>query len=654
MRISRTALIFLASVSAVAAGGREADADADGPRAHAEDVVDYTLTATLDPVNHTVHGDGSLRWTNTGGAAVSEIWMHLYMNAFKNERSAWLRERVGGRGAHRPASWGSIDVRRFTLAGAGEADLWKDAELHRPDDEDETDVRVPLPRPVEPGERVTFVMSWDVQLPSIVERTGFDGSFHMIGQWFPKIARLEAVPDGGWAHFPFHHLAEFYADFGTYDVTLDVPAGFVVGATGPVVESAVSGGRLRERHVQADIHDFAWTAWDRFQERDEKVGNVAVRALYPPGYEADAERELAAVRFALPYFAARYGSYPYGVLTLVHPPVRDDEAGGMEYPTLITTGGSWFQPKGAHVVELVTVHELGHEWFYGLLASDEVTSPFLDEGINAFAEADVLRARHGAGSLLDLGDLTVDDAAIDAVVGNQAEHDEKVAQPAFAFATGTDYARLVYQRTAAIFETVRRVYGDEGFRAAMRAYTASGRFEHPTIRDLLQAFADALGPEVARTLDVALEEKGWVDYRVETVTSEPERAARGLFDRDGKRETVSGAVDSPTLIGANPMYEGSILVVRRGTLHFPVVVEMTAASGEKHRVTWDGQGDTVRLPYRSSSPLAAAEVDPDHAVLLDDDLGNNAASRVAPVLGAPGVLERVTYWLTLLLQALEP
>jgi hypothetical protein len=646
MRISRAALIFLATV------GAAGSARASDPRDHAEDVADYTLTATLDPVQHTVHGEGSLRWRNTSGAAVSEIWLHLYMNAFKNERSAWLRERVGGRGAQRPASWGSIDVRRF---GLGEVDLWKDAELHRPDDEDETDARVPLPRPVQPGEQVTFAMSWDVQLPSIVERTGFDGSFHMVGQWFPKIARLEPTREGGWAHFPFHHLAEFYADFGTYDVTLDVPAGFVIGATGPVVERTTSGGRVRERHVQADIHDFAWTAWDRFLERSETVGSVAVRALYPAGYQADAERELAAVRFTLPYFAARYGSYPYGVLTLVHPPVRDDEAGGMEYPTLITTGGSWFAPRSAHLVELVTVHELGHEWFYGLLASDEVTSPFLDEGINAFAEADALRARYGAGSLLDVGGLTLDDAALDGVLGNLAEHDEKVAQPAFAFATGTDYARLVYQRTAAILETVRRVYGDAGFRDAMRAYTASERFGHPTIRDLRRAFEDVLGPDVARTLDVALEEKGWVDYRVETVTSEPERAPRGLFDRDGKRETVSGAADLPAGAGATPMYEGSVLVVRRGTLRFPVVVEMTAASGEKRRVTWDGQGDTVRLPYgSSSSPLVAAEVDPDHAVLLDDDAGNNAASRVAPVIGAPGVLERATYWLTLLLQSLEP
>src|SRR5262249_36925013 len=149
------------------------------------------------------------------------------------------------------------------LLGADEADLWAKAELKRPGDDDETDVRVSLPKPVRPGETIQLEMAWDDKLPSIVERTGYEGTYHFVAQWFPKIARLE--PDGTWAHFPFHHLAEFYADFGSYDVTLDVPTGYTIGATGPTVESKVDGGRRIERHVQENIHDFAWTAFDRWE-----------------------------------------------------------------------------------------------------------------------------------------------------------------------------------------------------------------------------------------------------------------------------------------------------------------------------------------------------------------------------------------------------
>ncbi|MGH7440879.1 MAG: M1 family metallopeptidase, partial [Polyangiaceae bacterium] len=309
------------------------------PLLHPVDVADYTLHATLDPRAHTVHGEGSIHWRNTSRAAVRELWLHLYLNAFKNDRSAFLRERVGGRGSVPPDDWGSIDVSSLVLRDDSPkgVDLTASLETKRDGDDDETDARLPLPRDVAPGESITLDVVFDDKLPAVVERTGYRGSFHMVGQWFPKLARLE--PDGTWAHFVFHHLAEFYADYGTYDVTLDVPETFTLGATGPVVEAHVDHGRRIERHVQAEVHDFAWTAWDLWRVMKDRVDGVDVTVLYPPGFERVAARDLASVRFGLPYEAARYGGYPYAVLTVVHPQSDASEAGGMEYPTLITSSG---------------------------------------------------------------------------------------------------------------------------------------------------------------------------------------------------------------------------------------------------------------------------------------------------------------------------
>ncbi|HEY8088727.1 MAG TPA: M1 family peptidase, partial [Polyangiaceae bacterium] len=325
-----------ALVAPIVAGAAFDDDAALPPRA--EDVADYTLRATLDPALHTVHGEGTITWKNTSTTSVRELWLHLYLNAFKNERSAYFREHVGGRGSAPPEDWGWIDVRKLVLRGAdgGAVDVWPTAELRRPGDDDETDARVPLPREVEPGETISLDVAFDDKLPLVIERTGYRDRYHMVGQWFPKIARLE--PDGRWAHFPFHHLAEFYADFGTYDVTLDVPAAYSIGATGPVVEWHVADGRRVERHVQSDVHDFAWTASDAWQTARETIDGVDVTLLYPRGFTRIAQRELATLRFGLPYYSARYGRYPYKVLTAVHPQEDAAESGGMEYPTLITTG----------------------------------------------------------------------------------------------------------------------------------------------------------------------------------------------------------------------------------------------------------------------------------------------------------------------------
>jgi hypothetical protein len=614
-----------------------------------DDVADYTLTARLDTTLHTLHGEGTLRWKNASATPVREIWVHLYLNAFKNQLSTFVRDPVGhSRGSAPVRDWGAIDVRRLALRGPdGAADLWPSAERHREGDADETDARVPLPRDVLPGESVTFEVTWDDKLPQVVERTGFSGSFHMLGQWFPKIARLE--PSGRWAHFPMHHLAEFYADFGTYDVTVDVPSSFTVGATGPVVESHVADGRRVERHVQADVHDFAFAAYDAFESKRERVGDVDVTVLFPRGASIDADRELDAVRFALPHFEALYGAYPYPVLTLVHPPDGAEEAGGMEYPTLITTGGDWYWPPFSRLVELVTIHELGHQWFYGLVATDEVSFPFLDEGLNSYAEAEALGAWRGPGSAASALGFTLSDTAVQSVFGNLMEHDEAVAKPAFAFRTGDAYADLVYERTASIVETLRRVYGS-GVTRALALYTRRYRFAHPAPDDLVACFEAEAGAPAAAALRTALFDKGWVDYAVTRLSSRRVEEAAGLFDVGDTRETRPVAGAAPP---AAPSYEGWVLVTRRGTLRFPVVVELTLDDGSTQRVPWNGEDESARIAYSGNQGLRAAVVDPDHAVLLDDNpLNNHAAATPSPQ--APRVMERLTYWAELLLQAILP
>jgi hypothetical protein len=629
--------------------GASYDDDARLP-AHARAVADYTLRATLDPVTHTVHGEGTLTWRNASARPVRELWVHLYLNAFKNERSAFLRERVGGRGSSAPEDWGWIDVRRFSLRrpDAPAVDLWPAAELHRAGDDDETDVRVPLPEEVAPGERISIDVAFDDKLPVVVERTGYRGTFHMVGQWFPKIARLE--PDGTFAHFPFHHLAEFYADFGDYDVTIDVPEAYTIGATGPVVESRVDDGRRIERHAQADVHDFAWTAWDRWQVARERIDGVDVALLYPPGFARLAERELAALRFALPYYGEHFGRYPYPGLTVVHPQDDASEAGGMEYPTLITSGGAWWTPDAVLSPEIVTVHELGHQWFYGLVATNELAWPFLDEGLNQFAEEHAMGAWRGSASASGLAGLALSDGALDAVGGNMGVHDEPVAQAANAFTSGANYADLVYARTATVMETFARVYGEDAVLRALGRYARRFRFEHPGPDDFLATVREVLGAQPAATLRAALFDKGWVDYVIDGVWSQRARRAGGVFDRDGKRDKVEPGE------GDSGEWENAVTVRRRGTLSFPVDIELVMADGSTRRERWDGEGASRHIAWRGAVRLRGAVVDPDDRVMIDANLANNRGSAAAAGGGggAPRTLERATYWMQLAVQAVAP
>jgi hypothetical protein len=311
------ALSDTASASARANVGFEDDGATPPPP-----VASYTLRATLDASQHSIAGEGTIVWTNTSSASVQELYLHLYLNAFEGDHTLFYRSVLQrARGGKAPERWGHIRLARLVARELGSADLLPAMEPHSPGDPlDGTDRRVPLPRPIEPGGTLTLEVSWTSVLPALRDRTGFSGDFHFVGQWFPKLARLE--PNGSWSHFALHPQGEFYADFGAYDVTLDVPEAMIVGATGHRLSEASEAGRRTLRYQAENVHDFAWTAWPDFREQHERILGVDVHLLYPPGHTRNAARTLETLRLALPHFSQRYGAYPYTDLTVVHPPAR--------------------------------------------------------------------------------------------------------------------------------------------------------------------------------------------------------------------------------------------------------------------------------------------------------------------------------------------
>jgi hypothetical protein len=206
----------------------------------------------------------------------------------------------------------------------------------------------------------------------------------------------------------------------------------------------------------------------------------------------------------------------------------------------------------------------------------------------------------------------------------------------------------VYFRTATIMETLRRVYGDEAMAAAFGRYARKNRFQHPGPDAFLACIEEGMGASAAANLRAALFEKGWVDYAVLSIGTQSAREAAGVFDRDGKRETVRESEGG----GA---HQGWVVITRRGTLTFPVDVELTLEDGSTQRLHWSGDTDGVRLPYVGTSPLRAVEIDPEERILVDQTRTNNFASAPrASRAGAPRTSERLLYWAELALQQLVP
>jgi hypothetical protein len=636
--------LALALAAALLATAPARPSHAEAPLAHAPRVASYTLTAKLDAAEHRVTARGTIELFNYTAVPLHELYLHLYMNAFKNDESLFLRSPFGaGRSGQHGGKWGYIDVKRL-YARESSSELWPNHDPKSPGDtDDETDVRVPLPAPLEAGKTLTMDVEFTVKLPEIVERTGYVDDYHFVAQWFPKLARL--MPDGEFAHFAFHPQSEFAANFGSYDVTLDVPSRDVVGATGvcQAAEGAAPAGRRVLRCRADDVHDFAWTSWPSFVERKARVGAVDVRVLVPPGHARNAELELDTVRFGLQNFGERFGPYPYSTLTVVHPPEAASDSGGMEYPTLITTGGPWYTPySGARAIEAVTIHELGHQWFYGLFASDEHRFPFLDEGLNSYAEHSALGARYGDGSAFDGFGLAIANEALSRAIAAARGADEPMAQGAADFFSFRSLGAIVYNRTASLFSTFERVYGKQNLALAFADYAAFARFRHPEPQQLVDAVRGRLGDGAARNLERALFERATVDYLVRDVQSAGSDPAAGVFDAAEGRRTV------PRLEVRPPEHwVGHAIVLRHGTLELPVQIELAFDDGHRERREWNGEGTHYTVSCRGPAKLVGVTVDPEQRVLLDDDLTNNAAGSADQ--GAPRSLERLLYWSELLL-----
>lgn len=600
-----------------------------------EPVASYTLRAKLDPDRHVVAGEGEIRFVNRSRRALDRVWVHLYMNAFESPDTIFRRvPATGMRGEDIVRAPGSIEVSRMRWVEAGGVDVWP-ADAHTPEDpRDRTDIEVPLPRVIAPGEAATFDVVFETKLPSIALRTGYFNRFHMVAQWFPKLARLEE--DGTWSHFPFQRLSEFYADYGTYDVAITAPKSFVVGAVGALVsedpapdapapapaetaapapsDTATSTAsaptppaepvpRTQRRYHAEDVHDFAFTAWDRFRALDDvSEDGVKIRCLFPEGYDTVARSEIDQVKFGLGYLGAAFGRYPYGTLTIVHPPSGAGEAGGMEYPTLITTGGLWWSgPLDGRDIEIVTIHELAHQWFYGLVGTNENRWPFLDEGLTTYAEADALEAQWPDASAAEVLGLRVGMPAIYRVGALRATRHVPVQTSAGGYISGEDYGALVYSRTGTALRTLGNVYGEALVRRAIGAYARRYRFAHPGPEQLFQTIREVVGEGAEAALRAALMEPTSVDYIVSHLDSDPRE--------DGK-----------------PGYEGHVLVRRLGEIRLPVDVLFVAEDGTTQRIRWDAARAAEWLRYEGDEPLAAAVIDPEHRVLLDEDLSNNAKS----------------------------
>jgi hypothetical protein len=488
--------------------------------------VQYDIRVTLDDQAHSLRGFETLDYTNHSPDTLNFIWFHCWPNAYKDNTTALykqlsqLEERKGK--LKQIKDNGYIDQMDFTVDGQRAITQTHPQYIDI--------LKLILPTPLAPGGKIRIATPFFVKIPNYFSRLGHEGHSYMITQWYPKPAVYDRK---GWHEFPYLDQGEFYSEFGTFDVQITLPSSYIVGATGqlqtiPELEqyrkigranladsadpssftpyqpdNSVAGknaanttgnpaGTKTLTYHGENIHDFAWFAdknlfinYDTLRLPSGKT--IDVFSYYRPGAGKQWVHSITFIKDAVLHYTKWVGEYAYPTVSAVEGP-GNISSGGMEYPmiTLITS------PKASREdLDGVIAHEVGHNWFYGMLGSNEREHPWMDEGINTYYEflyeAEKYRDNSALGDLVppDIRKKSVDDY-LDAVyrVFNQVKTEEPIETPATGFSSEFEYGMVEYTRTAVWMYILKGAIGNEDFQKGMQNYFTTWQFKHPYPEDM--------------------------------------------------------------------------------------------------------------------------------------------------------------------------
>ena len=616
-------------------------------------LANYQIDVKLDPVAKKLDGRETLTWRNPSTDVVRELQFHLYLNAFRNNKSTFMRESGGqlrGDKIDRNAKenpYGYIDVVSMKVKN-GESLAYQ---FFQPDDratdrrnrDDHTVIRVPLSKPVGPGETIVLDIAFRAKLPKIFARTGFSHDFFLVGQWFPKIGvyepagtRYQPVGSGKTGHWnchQFHAHSEFYADYGVYDVNITTPKNYWVSAVGLYQsEKMHSNGTKTILYHAEDVVDFAWTASPRFQVVNDTWkrpagGSVSIELAMQPEHLHQAKRYAAAVKAALAYFDKHLGKYPFPNLTIVDPPFDAQGSFGMEYPTFITAGSAWFLPSGVRFSEEVTIHEFGHQYFMQLLATNEFEEAWLDEGLNQYYEGRIMDDIYGPrSSQIDLFGFGMGD--LESSRGSYVHQDN----PALGASFGNtwqlpegQYGVLTYSKTATWLRTLEGLVSRPVMDEIMQMYFIRWKFKHPDG----QNFIDIVNEIVPKRLGSKYgSDMNWFFAQVLYGDQVVDYELISLKNRkqDGQSQCL-------------------LTVQRNGDGTMPVEVLVHFDNGREQLLFWDGKSRQHQFTFTQTAKAVWAEVDPKQRIYMDTNLNNNSLTLEPSSAPAAKFAAKFLFWI---------
>jgi len=626
-------------------------------------IANYTISVELEPKTKVLTGKMLLEWTNTSTDSITELQFHMYLNAFKNSSSTFMRERDEAFGGidftEFENMWGWIDIISIKIAD-GEI-LTSNMKYIQPDDnniDDQTVLALTLDKPISSQEIVNLEITFIAKLPEIIARTGYSDDYFFVGQWFPKIGVLESKgirnsTETKWNCHQYHSQSEFYADFGVYNVDITLPEEYIVGATGFLTKRETNeDGSKTHYYTAKDVVDFAWAASPDFVEYEKVWKGTIIKALMQPEHESLAYRHINATILAINYFEENLGEYPYPNITIIDPPFKGMKSGGMEYPTLFTTMSLSYMPFSVKIPEMVTIHEFGHNYFMGILATNEFEEPWLDEGFNSYYESKILKNNYPVFSFLgyNIEDIEIQRAGYTLYFNPQITDIDNFA---WNFPLGS-YSVMSYNKPALVLKTMENLVGEETMLLIMKTYYDRWKFKHPCSNDFIEIANEIIkqehGNDLGKNFNWFFQQTifgtGICDFKLasisNTLTSEN---TSGVYDQNGVKLTVVPE-ETPYI------YQSKVVIYRLGDVKIPVEIQVHFENGDEIIEKWDGEESLKTYFYTGTNKVTWAKVDYLDKILIDINRNNNSFTLENNNLAYLKYTNKFLFWLQNFIQTI--
>lgn len=518
--------------------------------------VNYSINVTLNDEEHSLTGEEDLIYHNNSPVTLDTIVFHLWPNAYRNQETALAKQlfRLNNSSYHllgNKEDQGYIDSLDFNV---------NDKEIKWFYDDQHKDIcYLILNESLKSGESIHITTPFYVKIPNAsISRLGHVGQSYQITQWYPKPAVYDK---NGWNAMPYINYGEFYSEYGSFDVNINLPENYRVGSTGDLVgpyaakELAFrdsifertkrigkyntrdlsfpeSSAKTKTLHLyQENVHDFAFFADKRYHilkgqiELPHSKRKVTTWAMFTNNEAPLWLNSIDYINQSTYDYSLWNGDYPYKQVTAVDGTIS--AGGGMEYPNVTVIGESG-DPIS---LELVIAHEVGHNWFYGILGSNERVHAWMDEGINSYNEKRYLKKHHGKFNMLEMytgrkgnhfaGKETPsydDGYFIQSLFMMRAGQDQPIESHSDHF-TELNYGLIVYAKSAASFQFLNDYLGQDLFDECMQAYFKKWKFKHPQPEDLKELFEKETGKDLSWFFDDVIGSDKYIDYKINSYQS---------------------------------------------------------------------------------------------------------------------------------------